>query len=43
MCLRKKYDMTLVIVTHSEKIAQMADCRIYMEDGRIVKDERKDA
>lgn len=43
MCLRKKYDMTLVIVTHSEKIAQMADRRIYMEDGRIVKDERKDA
>jgi len=37
--LKNEYHMTLIVVTHSEKIAQMADRRIYMEDGKIVKDE----
>lgn len=39
--MKKDYNMTLVVVTHSAKIAEMADRRILMEDGRIVKDERK--
>lgn len=41
--LKKEFDMTLVVVTHSEKIAEMADRRIYMEDGRIIKDEQRNA
>lgn len=39
--MKKDYNMTFVVVTHSAKIAEMADRRILMEDGRIVKDERK--
>ena len=39
--MKKDYNMTLVVVTHSAKIAEMAERRILMEDGRIVKDERK--
>lgn len=39
--MKKDYNMTLVVVTHSTKIAEMADRMILMEDGRIVKDERK--
>lgn len=37
--LKEQYHMTLVIVTHSEKIAQLADRVICMEDGKIVRDE----
>lgn len=41
--MKNEYDMTLVIVTHSAKIAAMADRRVIMEDGKIVKDEKKNA
>ena len=33
----KKYNQTLVMITHDEKIAQMADRVIYIEDGKVVK------
>lgn len=34
----KKYNQTLVMITHDESIAQMADRVIYIEDGKVVKD-----
>lgn len=34
----KKYNQTLVMITHDETIAQMADRVIYIEDGKVVKD-----
>ena len=33
----KKYNQTLVMITHDETIAQMADSVIYIEDGKVVK------
>lgn len=36
----KKYDQTLIIITHDEDIALRADRVIAIEDGRIVRDER---
>ncbi|WP_250673128.1 ABC transporter ATP-binding protein [Paraclostridium ghonii] len=33
----KKYNQTLVMITHDETIAQMADSVIYIEDGRVLK------
>lgn len=33
----KKYGQTLVIITHDDEIAQMADRMIVIEDGRAVK------
>lgn len=33
----KKYGQTLVIITHDESIAQMADRIIVIEDGRVVR------
>ena len=36
----KKYGQTLVIITHDENIACMADRVIAIEDGRITRDER---
>ncbi|MGL5507846.1 MAG: ABC transporter ATP-binding protein [Paraclostridium sp.] len=33
----KKYSQTLVMITHDESIAQMADRVIYIEDGKVVK------
>ena len=35
--MRKKYNQTLVMITHDETIAQMADRVIYIEDGKVVK------
>ncbi len=35
----KKYDQTLVIITHDENIALQADRIISIEDGRITRDE----
>lgn len=35
----KKYNQTLIIITHDEKIAKMADRVITIKDGAIVKDE----
>jgi putative ABC transport system ATP-binding protein len=31
----KKYNQTIVVVTHDEKVAQMCDRIIYIEDGRL--------
>ncbi len=35
----KKYDQTLIVITHDENIALQADRVIAIEDGRIVRDE----
>lgn len=35
----RKYNQTLLMITHDEKIAMQADRIITIEDGRIVKDE----
>ncbi|HBG21648.1 MAG TPA: peptide ABC transporter ATP-binding protein, partial [Peptococcaceae bacterium] len=35
----KKYNQTLIIITHDESIALQADRIISIEDGRIVKNE----
>lgn len=35
--LSKKYQQTMVIITHDQDIAQMADRIVCIEDGRIVK------
>ncbi|WP_214481769.1 ABC transporter ATP-binding protein [Bacillus sp. SM2101] len=35
----KKYNQTLIVITHDEKIALQADRIISIEDGRIVKNE----
>lgn len=34
----KKYGQTLVVITHNEEIAQMADRIIVIEDGKVVKE-----
>ena len=37
----KKYKQTLIVITHDEDVALMADRVIAIEDGRIVRDERR--
>ncbi len=32
----KKFEQTIVMITHNEEIAQMADRIVRIEDGRIV-------
>ena len=34
----RKFHQTIVMITHNEELAQMADRLIRIEDGRIVKD-----
>lgn len=34
----KKYGQTLVVITHNEEVAQMADRTIMLADGRIISD-----
>ena len=34
----EKYNQTIIIVTHDENVAKMADRIIQIEDGKIVKD-----
>ena len=36
----KKYNQTLIVITHDEKIALEADRIITIDDGRIIKDEK---
>lgn len=36
----RKFGQTLILITHDENIALQADRIIYMEDGRIVKEDR---
>ncbi len=38
----EKYNQTIIIVTHDEHVANMADRIIQIEDGRIVKDVRNE-
>ena len=38
--ISRQYQQTMLVVTHDEKIAAMADRIIRMKDGRVVKDER---
>lgn len=35
----RKYDQTLIVITHDENIALQADRVISIEDGKIVRDE----
>ena len=35
----EKYEQTLIVITHDEKIALQADRILSIEDGRIVRDE----
>lgn len=34
--LRDDFQQTFVIVTHNEELASMSDCRLQMEDGKLV-------
>ncbi len=36
--LREKFNQTFVIVTHNEELANMADRKLVMKDGNIIKD-----
>ena len=36
----KKYNQTLIVITHDEGIALLADRIISIEDGKIARDER---
>jgi putative ABC transport system ATP-binding protein len=42
MKLNKEADVTLVIVTHDQNIASKADRIIYLKDGIIIKEKRRD-
>ena len=37
----KRYAQTIVLITHDQDIAQMADRIVHIEDGRIVGSERE--
>ena len=37
----KKYNQTILLVTHDEKIAEEADRIIEISDGKIISDKRK--
>ena len=36
----KKYQQTLLVITHDENVALQADRILTLEDGKIVRDER---
>ena len=38
--ISRQYQQTMLVVTHDEKIAAMADRIIRMKDGRVVEDEK---
>jgi putative ABC transport system ATP-binding protein len=38
--LRRRHGTTLVLVTHDEAVSRLADRRIHLADGRIVREER---
>ena len=35
--LRKKFKTTIIMVTHEKEVANRADKKIYIKDGRLVK------
>lgn len=37
----KQFKQTLIVITHDEDVALMADRVIAIEDGRVVSDERR--
>lgn len=37
----QKYNQTVIVITHDEKIAMAADRVIVIDDGKIISDERK--
>ena len=37
--ISRQYQQTMLVVTHDEKVAAMADRIIRMKDGRVVEDE----
>lgn len=37
----QKYNQTVIVITHDEKIAMAADRVIIIDDGKIISDERK--
>ena len=39
--LRRESSTTLVLVTHDPEVAQLADRRIHLRDGRIEREERR--
>lgn len=39
---QKKFHQTVILVTHDEKIAKIADRIIYLEDGQIIRDEKNE-
>ena len=41
--LHRHSGVTLVIVTHDLRVARIAQRRVYLEDGRILRDEREPA
>ena len=36
----REYKQTLILITHDESVALQADRIIYIEDGKLTKDER---
>ena len=38
----QKYNQTIIVVTHDENVAKMADRIIQIEDGKIVRDSRNE-
>lgn len=41
-CICRNNEQTLIVVTHDEKIADMADRIVCIEDGKVIGDERKE-
>jgi len=41
LALRREYGTTLVLVTHDPDVAQLADRRVHLRDGRIEREERR--
>lgn len=39
---QRKFNQTVILVTHDEKLAKIADHIIYLEDGQIIRDEKNE-
>jgi lipoprotein-releasing system ATP-binding protein len=40
--LRERFGLTFIIVTHNEQLAEMADRILFMKDGKIISERKKD-